>query len=218
VNLRLSARTFVPVVVLAVLGGIVASFIVYRTLPSGAESSFDASAPRAKPAPVRRPAPKAKEAKAAPARSKTAPKPAAARPKTTPKPAAAKPAAAALAKVRVPASAKPKGDPVDTHGLPIVLSRALAKSPVTVVTLYDPSAALDAMTLAEARAGAAAVKAGFLAISIRNEPQVRPLTQLLGVLASPTVLVYERPNTVFVKLQGFADRDTVAQAAANARR
>jgi thiol:disulfide interchange protein len=88
---------------------------------------------------------------------------------------------------------------------------------VTVVALYDPSAALDEMALAEARAGAAEVKAGFLAISVRNEPQVRPLAKLLGVLGSPSILVYERPNTLFVRLEGFTDRETVAQAAANAR-
>jgi len=30
------------------------------------------------------------------------------------------------------------------------------------------------------------------------------------------VLVFQRPRTLFVRLNGFADRDTVAQAAANA--
>jgi hypothetical protein len=204
VNLRLSPRALAPVLVLVVLGGIVASFMVYRTLPSGAESSFDTPAPRTKPkpAPVRqRAVPKAR--KAAPAKAKTTPKPAVA-----PTPAAP---------VRKPV-AQPKGDPVDANGLPLVLSRALGKNPVTVVALYDPNAALDVMALAEARAGAREVKAGFLAISIRNERQVRPLAQLLGVLGNPSVLVYERPSTLFVRLDGFSDRETVAQAAANAQR
>jgi hypothetical protein len=119
--------------------------------------------------------------------------------------------------VRVPVPAKPKGDPVDAHGLPLVLSRALAKNRVTVVALYDPRAAVDEMALAEARAGADDVNAGFVAISVRNEPQVRPLARLLGVLGSPAVLVYERPDRLFVRLDGFTDRQTVAQAAANAR-
>ena len=30
------------------------------------------------------------------------------------------------------------------------------------------------------------------------------------------MLVFKRPGTVFVQLNGFADKDTVAQAAANA--
>jgi hypothetical protein len=218
--MRLSPRALAPVLTLVILGGIVASFMVYRTLPSGAESSFDASAPRPKPAQAQKPA--AKPKKAPPAnKAKVTP----AKPKAKPKVRAAAPKpAAALAPVRtpapgsVPAAPKPKTDPVDENGLPLVLSRALARNPVTVVTLYDPSGALDKMTLAEARAGAAAANAGFLAISIRNEAQVRPLAQLLGALGSPSVLVYERPDTLFFRLEGFADRDTVAQAAANARR
>jgi hypothetical protein len=220
VNLRLSPRALAPVLALVVLGGIVASFMVYRTLPSGAESTLDTALPRPKPAAAGKPAaakpkkaPVVRKAKATPVRPK--PKAKAAKPKPVAIPARA--ATPAPAPVRIPASAKPKGDPVDKNGLPLVLSRALTKNPVTVVALYDPSAALDEMSLAEARAGAAEVKAGFVAINIRNEPQVRPLTQLLGVLGSPSVLVYERPNTLFVRLEGFADRATVAQAAANAR-
>jgi hypothetical protein len=202
-NLRLPTRALAPVIALVMLGGIAASFMVYRTLPSGAASSFDTTAPRTKPAPVqKRAVPKPR--KAAPAKAKA---------KTTPKPVVAP----APVPVRKPVE-QPKGDPVDANGLPLVLSQALGKHPVTVVALYDPNAAIDAMALAEARAGAAEVKAGFLAISIRNERQVRPLAQLLGVLGNPSVLVYERPNTLFVRIDGFSDRETVAQAAANAQR
>lgn len=202
-SLRLPTRAIVPVIALAVLGGIVASFMVYRTLPSGAESSFDATAPKPAAAKPKKATPAASKAQAAPAK---------------PKAKAVKPKPAAVPAPVPRPLAKPKGDPVDANGLPLVLSRALAKNPVTVVALYDPSAAIDTVALAEARAGAAETKAGFVAISVRNEAQVRPLAQLLGVLASPSVLVYERPNTLFVRLEGFTDRETVAQAAANARR
>jgi hypothetical protein len=208
-NLRLPTRALAPVIALIMLGGIAASFIVYRTLPSGAASSFDTTAPRTKPAPVRKRA-VPKPRKAAPAKAEPKAK---AKAKTTPKPVVAP----APVPVRKPVE-QPKGDPVDANGLPLVLSRALGKHPVTVVALYDPNAAIDTMALAEARAGAAEVKAGFLAISIRNERQVRPLAQLLGVLGNPSVLVYERPSTLFVRIDGFSDRETVAQAAANAQR
>ena len=201
-TLRLPTRALAPVIALAILGGIVATFMVYRTLPSGAESTLPVKS-LAKKAPVRKSVTKAKaETKAA------APKPAV-KPKT-------KPIVVPTAPVRKPVE-PPKGDPVDANGLPLVLARTLAKHPVTVVALYDPAAAIDAMALAEARAGAAEVKAGFLALSIRSEPHVRPLAQLLGVLESPSVLVYERPNTLFVRLNGFSDRETIAQAAANAQ-
>jgi hypothetical protein len=200
--LRLPTRALAPVIALAILGGIMATFMVYRTLPSGAESTLPVKS-LAKKAPVRKPVTKAKP--------KT--KAAAAKPAVKPK---SKPVVVPTAPVRKPVE-PPKGDPVDANGLPLILARTLAKHRITVVALYDPAAAIDAMALAEARAGAAEVKAGFLALSIRSEPHVRPLAQLLGVLESPSVLVYERPNTLFVQLNGFSDRETIAQAAANAR-
>jgi hypothetical protein len=214
-NLRLPTRAFAPVVALAILAGIVATFMVYRTLPSRAEGDLPTAAELAKH--PQRPAagkPKAKAKKpvvaktAAPAKAK-----ARAKPRTPAKP---KVAAVPAAPVRKPVE-PPKGDPVDAHGLPLVLSRALASNPVTVVALYDPSAELDELALAEARAGASDAKVGFLAINVFNERQVRPLTQLLGVLNSPSLLVYKRPSTLFVRIDGFSDRQTVAQAAANAR-
>lgn len=209
-TLRLPTRALAPAIALAVLGGIVASFMVYRTLPSGAESSITVT-PKVKkaPAPARTPVTKPK----APVKPK--PK---AKAKPVVKPATKpKPVVVPTAPVRKPVEA-PKGDPVDKNGLPLVLSRMLAQHPVTVVALYDPAAAIDELALAEARAGAAEVRAGFLALNIRNETQVRPLAQLLGVLENPSVLVYERPNTLFLRLNGFSDRATIAQAAANAQR
>jgi hypothetical protein len=218
-SLRLSTRALAPVIALAILGGIVATFMVYRTMPNGAAGDLPTAAELAKhpqkPKPVRA-KPKAKAQKPVTAKT-TAP----ARPKPRTKvkaPAKPKVAPVPAAPVRKPNPiGVRKGDPVDTHGLPLVLSRALAKNPVTVVALYDPRAELDELALAEARAGAADAKVGFLAIDVFNEPQVRPLTQLLGVLTSPSLLVYKRPNTLFVRIDGFSDRQTVAQAAANAR-
>jgi hypothetical protein len=217
-NLRPTSRAFVPVLALAVLAGIVATFMVYRTLPGGSsEADLPTAASLAKhPKPVK-PAKPAKKTGPAATKAKAPAKPkpkAVVKPK--PKPAVVVPAQAP-APVRQPVE-PPKGDPVDENGLPLVLSRALAKHPVTVVALYDPKAELDSMALAEARAGAAEVKAGFLAISVFNEKQVRPLAELLGVLNSPSVLVYKRPSTLFLRVDGFSDRETVAQAAVNARR
>jgi hypothetical protein len=217
-SLRLPTRALAPVIALAVLAGIVATFMVYRTLPTGgSEADLPTAASLAKHPKLPKPAaakPTAKPA-AAKAKAKAAAKPKAkakAKAIAQPKPAVVVPAQAPVR----PLAEEPKGDPVDANGLPLVLSRALAKHPVTVVALYDPSADLDGMALAEARAGAAEVKAGFLAINVFNEPQVRPLAQLLGVLNSPSVLVYKRPSTLFLRIDGFSDRQTVAQAAANA--
>ncbi len=219
-TLRLPTRALAPVIALAILGGIVATFMVYRTMPTGAESVLSTppakKAPAPAPKPVAKTKPKAKVTPVKPKAKAPATPGAVAKPKTAPVKKAA-PIVVPSAPVRKPVEA-PKGDPVDANGLPLVLSQALAKNPVTVVALYDPAAAIDKMALAEARSGALAAGAGFLALNIRTEPQVRPLAQLLGVLRSPSVLVYERPNTLFARFDGFSDRETIAQAAANAKR
>ena len=206
-SLRLPTRTFVPVLVVAVLGGVVATFMISR-LPSPAESEPSIIRPKlAKPAPVKKaakPAPKAK----APVK-KQAVKPAA---KPNAKAPAAKPAP-----VPVPVAKAAPAEPVE-NGLPKVLTAALAQHRVVVVGLYDPESAVDRITLDEARAGAKAAGVGFVAINVFSEAQSRPLVELLGALENPAVLVYRRPNTLVARLNGFADGETVAQAAANALR
>ena len=191
-SLRLPTRTLAPVLVLAVLGGIVATFMVARPPSSASVETPNLVRPKlAKPAPVKKPA-KAKAKATAPV---------------------AKPKPAPLAK-----PAEPAKPPVDANGLPRVLSSALAGNRVVVVGLHDPDSALDQMALAEARAGARAAGAGFVAINVFAESQSRPLLELLGALENPGILVYRKPDVLFARISGFADSETVAQAAANARR
>lgn len=193
-SLRLPTRTLAPVLVLAVLGGIVATFMVARPPSSAVDDTPSLVRPKlAKPAPVKKPAP---------AKTKV--------PVTK-----AKPAPVPLAK---PKPAQPAAPAVDANGLPRVLSTALAGNRVVVVGLHDPDSALDQMALAEARAGARAAGAGFVAINVLAEAQSRPLLELLGALENPGILVYRRPDVLFARMSGFADSETVAQAAANARR
>lgn len=201
-TLRLPTRALVPVVVLAVLGGVVATFIIARPPSSAGDDNSSLVRPKlANPAPVKKPA-SVKVQK---------------RPVKTPvqKPAA-KPVPAPVVKPLVPV--KPAVEPGDESGLPKVLSAALLRNRVVVVGLYDPDAAVDEIALAEARAGASAAGAGFLAINVFAEAQSRPLLELLGALENPSVLVYRRPDALFARIGGFADSETVAQAAANARR
>ena len=72
------------------------------------------------------------------------------------------------------------------------------------------------MAMREARAGAAAAGVGFVALNVLNESQSRPLTRQLGVLEDPAVLVYRRPSELVVRFSGFADKQTILQAARNA--
>jgi hypothetical protein len=85
-----------------------------------------------------------------------------------------------------------------------------------VVSFVTPGAGLDELAAKEAAAGANAVGASFVAVDVGRERQARPYAVMLGALEAPTVLVFKRPGEVFVRLNGFADLDTVAQAADNA--
>ena len=87
-----------------------------------------------------------------------------------------------------------------------------------MVSLYSPEASVDATSLGEAAAGAKLAKVGFLAINVLDQAQAAPFTDALGVLQDPTLLIYARPGTLTFKVDGFADRDVVAQAAQSAKR
>jgi hypothetical protein len=121
--------------------------------------------------------------------------------------------------------AKPKVHvPAVIDGMPSSLALALRSRAVVVVSLYTPGSSVDRMSTDEARRGAQVAHAGFVAFNVADEKIVSPLSSLLTgaptpadrVLDGPAVLVFVRPNSLFVRLNGFADRDTVAQAAANA--
>lgn len=106
--------------------------------------------------------------------------------------------------------AKPK-KPVRTK-----LERKLAKNPVVVVVLYAPGSAVDAMATREARAGALDAGVGFLAVDVTKPDAVAALATHFGVREAPALLVFQRGLKIATKIDGFADRETVAQAAENA--
>jgi hypothetical protein len=130
--------------------------------------------------------------------------------KAAPMPAAAQPAPK-------PAAVQKPKPTVAANGLPLSIARALGRNSVVVVSLVMPNASVDELARAEAQAGARDTGAGFVTINVLDDEQGGPLAKKLGVLEAPAVLVYRRPDALFVQLKGFADRQTVAQAAANAR-
>jgi hypothetical protein len=134
---------------------------------------------------------------------------------TAPKVTEPKVTAPKVAAPRPPTTIETPG--VAPSGLPTVIAQALRKSPVVVVALVVPGGELDEMTVAEAKAGAKAAGVGFLTVNILKNSVGRPLAQKLGVIQTPSLVVFRRPATVFVRFQGFTDRDTVIQAAASAR-
>jgi hypothetical protein len=195
VTLTLDTRARVLLLVLFVLAASVASFMAYRGLHG---SSDDSSTP----APLTAPAPKA-HAPSAAAATKPAVRHGVSAARAHSAPAAA-----------VPAKVKPAATPPPNQ-LPAPIRRALAAHHVVVVALYDPNATIDGAALAEARAGAKLGGVSFVPIDVRSRA-VDSLNARYGAVHDPSVLVLRPPDSVVVRIDGFADRDTVAQAALNA--
>ena len=125
---------------------------------------------------------------------------------------AAHPTAPTKAAPEKPVAKKPAPRPIVLlPGLTPEVAAALGKHDV-VVSLFDPQARVDQISLAEASAGAKAAHAGFVPLNVLRQRQAGPLMQQLGVLPDPAVLVYRRPGDLVARFDGFADRDTVAQA------
>jgi hypothetical protein len=101
-------------------------------------------------------------------------------------------------------------------GLPGPVAAALGRHDVVVVSLFNPYSKVDAIAFAEARAGARLANVGFVSLDVLLQAQVEKLTEQLGLLPDPGVLVYVRPARLAARISGFADKETVAQAAQNA--
>jgi hypothetical protein len=183
---KISPPVRIFAVVIVLVG--VAGMLAMRTMGASA----DESAPL--PLPVKTPATPAKST-AQPSKATAAPKPAT--------PTAAKP--------------KPAVNPVvQPSGFPAVVDRALRRHAVVVLALVVPGARVDELAAAEAEAGAKLGGAGFLALNVLNEGVARSLLAKLDAVQDPSLLVVTRSGDVAVELAGFVDRETVAQAAANA--
>jgi hypothetical protein len=116
-----------------------------------------------------------------------------------------------------PKKVAPKPKPIVLlPGLTPEVAAALRGHDVVVVSLFDPQSRVDQISLAEASAGAKTAHAGFVPLDVLKQRQAGPLVRQLGVLPDPAVLVYRRPGDIVARFDGFADRDTVAQAVANA--
>lgn len=139
-------------------------------------------------------------------------------PVAKPAKAAAQPAkAAASAPAVKPAAApKPVNPVVPPTGFPLAVDKALRRHEVVVISLVVPGARVDELAAAEAQAGAKLGGAGFLALNVLNEAVARALLNKLESVQDPSVLVVKRSGEVALELAGFVDRETVAQAAANA--
>jgi glucose/arabinose dehydrogenase len=144
---------------------------------------------------------KSNEANSSPPKPASAPK---AQPAASPKSTAAPKTRAESAKAPTPADQ-----------LPAPIRRALAADNVVVVSLYDPKAKTESTAMREAQAGAQQAGSSFIRVDVRKN-NLASLNALYGVLQDPAVLVLRPPGSLVVRIDGFADRETVAQAALNA--
>ena len=186
-------RIFALVAALAAVGGMLFVFTAGRSSAAEPELAAPPVAAAAKPA-------------KAPAVHKTA----AAKAKASAKTKAAAPEA--------PAKAAPKKVllKVPPTGFPVAVDRALARHKVVVVSLVVPGSPIDELAAGEAKAGAKLGGAGYLALNVLNERVAHALLAKLDGPKEPSVLVFKHSGEVALALEGFVDRETVAQAAANA--
>ena len=101
-------------------------------------------------------------------------------------------------------------------GFPLAVDRALARHKVVVVSLVIPGSHVDELAAGEAKAGAKLGGAGYLALNVLNERVAHAVLAKLERFKEPSLLVLKRSGEVVLALEGFVDRETVAQAAANA--
>jgi hypothetical protein len=144
-----------------------------------------------------------------------------AKPTTAKTHAPAKPATglkAAPAPVVHRAPRRPPAELAALHaGLPARIAHALGQSPVVVVELTNPTSELDAIAFAEARAGAGLAGVPFVMLNVLSQADVGQLTETFGQpLPDPGLLIYTRPAKLSFRIDGFVDKETVAQAAHNA--
>ena len=106
---------------------------------------------------------------------------------------------------------------VNKDGVPTAIVDALRRSPSAVVALTARGSQIDRMTLAEAKAGARAAGVPYVQIDVLNAQLGRAIARTFGVVEPPATLIYQRPTALFLKLDGYADSATIAQAAENAK-
>jgi hypothetical protein len=211
VTLTSGLRTRVLLILLLVVAAAAAGLMVLsRAHQDTSGDAAPAPTPTATSAAATRPTTTAHSAKPSATPSATSPPAKAPVAKTPVAKTPAHPAPSAAPK----AAERPAAQP-DPDRLPAAIRTPLSADRVVVVALYDPKAKIDGTALREAKAGAGLARTTFVAIDVRKN-QVAPLNARYGVIQDPAVLVLRPPGDLVVRIDGFADRDTVAQAAANA--
>jgi hypothetical protein len=139
-------------------------------------------------------------------------------PSSSAKPKPADPAGTGATETQPATATEAPAAPVDTSGGTEALTAALSESKVVVLVLYSPDGNVDTLVTGEARLAAQDVGAGFVAVNAAKEKMVGDLALTYDLRETPAVLIFTRGPELKTKLVGWADRETVAQAAQDARR
>jgi hypothetical protein len=118
--------------------------------------------------------------------------------------------------VVIRAAARPKPVVKLLPSLPAPIRYALLRHRTAVVTLHG-AGGVDAAAAAEARAGASLAHTAFVSLDVRKDRWAGPIADFNSSAADPAVLVVRRPGVVVRQLDGYQDRQIVAQAAHDAR-
>jgi hypothetical protein len=112
--------------------------------------------------------------------------------------------------------AKPAKPP--EHAAPKLtpLEQQLRAHRIAVVLFYAPGDDYDTIQTRETRAGALAVKAGFLALDVTKNSKIAALAAEYDIRDAPATVIFLRGPRVFYRVAGYMDRAAIAQAAANA--
>ena len=97
--------------------------------------------------------------------------------------------------------------------LPAPLRHSLRSSREVVAVVVSPGVPGDQDAVQQARAGASAAHVGFTVLDVTRAPVASALAIWAPNAVDPAVLVVKRPGNVAVELDGYADRQMVAQAA-----
>ena len=132
------------------------------------------------------------------------------------------PPAASVQPTAAPVPAKPKpvrrvASVVAPNGLPRSVASQLSDHRLVVAAIFASGAEVDRLARDEARAGAADANVGFAAVDVSDKRIALALAEKTASLTAPAVLVFGRGGELKARLDGFADRQLVAQLAASAR-
>ena len=101
-------------------------------------------------------------------------------------------------------------------GLPAQIASRLRYSRVVVVSVYVAPVVGDRVAVTQARKGARAAGAGFVAVNVAIEKNAASMASFVGPVSSPTMLVVRRPGRIVTQIPGLVESAVVTQAAHNA--